>query len=320
MQDANPSVKAEEADDEPAQDERTTWYSKWEWRAWRNEATLRGLPLAAKGLVIEVQSLMFDATPRGHLLINGRPPTLTQIACQVGAPPGQVRQLMAAIEEAGVFSRTPEGVLYSRRMVREERIRSRNRTNGKGGGNPELLRKKRAQTVEKPTETEATAPVSVNPLCGTPVKAESEIESESEKEVPKAAPSARRAAEQADLPLDIRTTLFREGVAILRRRIGMSDSAARSFIGKLLRITEDDAARVMAKLRDADDLNPPDLRAWLIAACGGKREGQRSPPRMSAAERNRREVMEDLGLLADGPSSYDASGPVIDHDTFMGVA
>jgi hypothetical protein len=48
--------------------------------------------------------------------------------------------LVAELEEHGVFSRTSEGVIYSRRMVRDLAKRQADVENGRKGGNPRLNR------------------------------------------------------------------------------------------------------------------------------------------------------------------------------------
>ena len=62
-------------------------------------------------------ALMHEATPYGHLLVSGRSPTDAQLAVLVGATPDQIPELLGELESAGVFSRTREGVIYSRKMT-----------------------------------------------------------------------------------------------------------------------------------------------------------------------------------------------------------
>jgi hypothetical protein len=87
---------------------------------------------------MEMLALMHEADPYGHLLINGRPPTDTQLAIQAGAPEAQIPALLVELESAGVFSKTRTGVVYSRRMTRDEKKRAVAVENGKLGGNPNL--------------------------------------------------------------------------------------------------------------------------------------------------------------------------------------
>jgi hypothetical protein len=74
--------------------------------------------LAARGLWIEFLGYMHEAEPYGHLLIDGRPPSIEGIAALVGRPVREVRKALAELDAQGVFSRQG-GIVYSRRMVRD---------------------------------------------------------------------------------------------------------------------------------------------------------------------------------------------------------
>lgn len=106
---------------------------------WRSNLKLRGCTPAARCLWIEMMCLMHEAEPYGHLLVDGQPPTPTELGevASVG-PAWQIPYLLDMLEAAGLFSRTAEDVIYSPLMVREERRRQVARRNGKAGGNPKL--------------------------------------------------------------------------------------------------------------------------------------------------------------------------------------
>jgi hypothetical protein len=91
-------------------------WSKWWWADHRGDPAVRMCGLAARGLWIELQALMF---PSGYLLVNDKQPTARQIAGLVGAALKEIEQLLAELEAAGVFSRTAAGTIYCRRMVRD---------------------------------------------------------------------------------------------------------------------------------------------------------------------------------------------------------
>ncbi len=82
--------------------------------------------------------IMADATPKGHLLVNGRPPTDRQLASVFGLPEKDARSYLKELEDAGVFSRTADGVIFNRRMVRDRAASERAVADGKRGGNPNL--------------------------------------------------------------------------------------------------------------------------------------------------------------------------------------
>lgn len=106
---------------------------------WRKEPALSSCSLAARGLWIEMICIAHESDEYGHMSINGRPMTMPQIARMVGEDQATVDRLLAELEDAGVFSRTAAGTVYSRRMVRDERIRNVRAAAGKMGGNPALV-------------------------------------------------------------------------------------------------------------------------------------------------------------------------------------
>lgn len=101
---------------------------------WRRDTALQTCPLEARGLWWELCCVMHDGDPYGHLAIRGRPITDDRAAAMIGIPVAQYRRLLVELEEAGVPSRTEDGVLYSRRMVRDEHIRTVRAAAGSKGG------------------------------------------------------------------------------------------------------------------------------------------------------------------------------------------
>lgn len=109
---------------------------------WLKDPTLRSVSLAARGLWIDLLCLMSESERRGYLQdANGGPLDEKRIARMTGCAPQTAKKLLRELEDCGVFSRTEtEGIIYSRRMVRDEQIRQQNRANGSMGGNPALKR------------------------------------------------------------------------------------------------------------------------------------------------------------------------------------
>lgn len=107
---------------------------------WRADPRLRMCSLAARGLWIDLISYMHEGEPYGHFTIDGVMPEVADIASLIGRPVAEVRRALDELEARQVFSRTEDGVIYSRRMVRDNARDERDRKNGKGGGNPNLKR------------------------------------------------------------------------------------------------------------------------------------------------------------------------------------
>jgi len=114
--------------------------------------------MAARGLWIEMIALMHEAVPYGHLFVSGHSPTDAQLAVLAGAPPDQVPDLLGELESAGVFSRTKEGVIYSRKMTRTAKKAAIARKNGKNGGNPSLRNQSEITASDNQTPTKEDKP------------------------------------------------------------------------------------------------------------------------------------------------------------------
>jgi hypothetical protein len=105
---------------------------------WRADPRLRMCSLSARGLWIDLISYMHEGVPYGHLTIDGVVPDLSDLSALVGRPVAEVRKAISELETKQIFSRTENGAIYSRRMVRDRAKADRDRENGKGGGNPHL--------------------------------------------------------------------------------------------------------------------------------------------------------------------------------------
>ena len=104
---------------------------------WRADPALRACSIAARGLWIEMLCVMHEA--EGYLSVNGNPLGAKLLASLVGVSHRECEKLLCELTEFAVFSVTEEGVIYSRRIVRDLAKAAIDRDNGKGGGNPKLL-------------------------------------------------------------------------------------------------------------------------------------------------------------------------------------
>lgn len=125
---------------------------KWYFADWASDPRLRLCSLAARGLWMEMLAVMDEARPRGHLIIEGHVPTDAQLAILAAAPAEQIPELIAELETWKAFSRTAKGVIYSRRMVRDEKMTKTARDNGKRGGNPTLSKTKEKSSADNPPD------------------------------------------------------------------------------------------------------------------------------------------------------------------------
>ena len=105
----------------------------------RRDTNVQGCSYAARGLWGEMMNLMHDGEPYGHLTTGGKGMTDAQLASMTGGQLPLVRKLLKELAEAKVYTRTATGVIYCRRMVKDEATRRQKKANGKLGGNPRLL-------------------------------------------------------------------------------------------------------------------------------------------------------------------------------------
>lgn len=105
---------------------------------WQSDHRLRSCSGAARGLWIEMLCIMHSAEPCGYLLVAGTPPSIALLGTLAGLPEREVKRSLDELRVAGVFSVLDDGVIYSRRIVRDVEKAARDKENGKGGGNPRL--------------------------------------------------------------------------------------------------------------------------------------------------------------------------------------
>lgn len=89
---------------------------------WRADSDLAFCSLAARGLWIEMLCIMHGCTPYGHLTKNGQPMSVKDLSLLVKSDPEEVSVLLKQLAEANVFSTTNNGIIFSRRMVRTNKL------------------------------------------------------------------------------------------------------------------------------------------------------------------------------------------------------
>jgi hypothetical protein len=140
---------------------------------WEGDVALRVVSLSAQGLWMRLICAMHRSEPYGHLTMNGRSMSVRQVASLSSIGEREAKKLLEELENAGVLSRTAEGVIFSRRMVRDRAVSEAGRENGRAGGNPNLKGKS-----EEPLKG------GVNPHPkGGPNLLEAEAEAEAEAEI-----------------------------------------------------------------------------------------------------------------------------------------
>jgi hypothetical protein len=139
---------------------------------WRKDPALRVCSIAARGLWIDMMALMHEGEPYGHLVVNGEAVSDAQLARLIGESVAVVRRLVKELESRNVFSRTESGVIFSRRMVADEHIRTVRAESGKLGGNPAL--KDKGKDKQKDNQTSKQIPTPSVAVAGSVAVSSSE--------------------------------------------------------------------------------------------------------------------------------------------------
>jgi hypothetical protein len=148
---------------------------------WRKDMGLQSCSVAARGLWMDMMCIAHECEPYGHLTVNGKAMTPAQIGRHCGLTEKEAAKLVAELEDAGVFSRTADGVIYSRRMVADEDLRNRRAKggeagsehghkgaeHGKKGGRPPKARGVSEPPLEPPPSSSSSSSSSPSGLRGT---------------------------------------------------------------------------------------------------------------------------------------------------------
>jgi hypothetical protein len=210
---------------------------------WRSDPRLRMCSAAARGMWIEMICLMHEATPYGHLLIHGQSPNEAQLASLTGIPAAELPHLVAELERLGVFSRTKEGVIYSRKLVRMASRAAKARRNGKLGGNPSLRKDDEKDESVNPQDKGGDKPQIPEPIY-------------------QRLPDADASGTAGGAPVDFTKEVFDRGVAYLGRH-GEAERRARALIGLWRKQVGD--TETFNALRDAAREGITEPVAWITA-------------------------------------------------------
>lgn len=90
---------------------------------WLSDERLRCCTLEARGLWIDMLCLMAKADRFGYLCLGSKPIGAEEISRIAGIPIDKTQELLKELELLGVFSEQ-DGVIYSRRLLREAEVRN----------------------------------------------------------------------------------------------------------------------------------------------------------------------------------------------------
>lgn len=117
---------------------------------WRKDPGIQALDFESRGVWFEILCLMNESEQRGKLTLKGEAMPTEALARILGISVKLLETVTEKLLKYGVASRETEtGVLFNRRMVRDEQTRKKRAEAGKLGGNPVLLNLR--QTSKQPS-------------------------------------------------------------------------------------------------------------------------------------------------------------------------
>lgn len=147
------------------------------------------------------------------------------------------------------------------RRIKDRERKARWRKGRDGGGDGEAAQEERGRDAGE-TGTGASPSASRDGSVRVDRTGQDRTGQEEEKE-----PSSLRSDGAVPARPDVRTELFRSGLAEVRRLTGMPDGRARALLGKCLKAAEDNASTVSDAIRRCADHRPADAVPWLLQAC-----------------------------------------------------
>lgn len=228
---------------------------------WRKDSALQSCSTAAKGLWIEMMCIAHECSPYGVLSINGKAMTAPQIARLAGETEKVAAKLIAELEGAGVLSRTEQGAIYSRRMVKDEQVREARAKGGEAGAEHGAKGAEHGAKGGRPPKENPPSETSEGGLKGgyspenKPPPSTSSSSSSSKHSVANAT-GGKPPADPADI-------IFSYGTNLLVNA-GSTEKNARSFLGKLrMHYGDEDIVNTLRECLKAKPLQPLE---WLAAA------------------------------------------------------
>jgi hypothetical protein len=121
-------------------------------QSWFGDRNLRLCSAAARGVWIDLLLVMHqDGKPYGHLAKDGVAMDLYDLAETCRVTVDGLREILEELERREVFSRRANGVIFSRKLVRDANVRANAKVSGSLGGNPVLRKRNTVKGDDNPS-------------------------------------------------------------------------------------------------------------------------------------------------------------------------
>lgn len=115
---------------------------------WRSDIKVQSLSFHDKGIWWEMLMVMHESEERGKLVMNGKPMPDEMVAKLISCDLKTYRKCLSSLLLLGVCY-LENGVIFNKRMVKDEEIRKVRKSAGSLGGNPVLLNQTDKQDVNQ---------------------------------------------------------------------------------------------------------------------------------------------------------------------------
>jgi len=117
---------------------------------WRKDPGIQALDYFEKGVWMEMLFIMHESNSRGFLKINDRKIDKKVLSKMLGLTLKKTEKTLKTLYDFGIYSVDDNDVIYSRRMVKDEKLIEIRRAAGRQGGSP-LLKQTDKQTRKQMT-------------------------------------------------------------------------------------------------------------------------------------------------------------------------
>jgi hypothetical protein len=230
---------------------------------WRKDMALQSCSVSARGLWMDMLCIAHECEPYGYLTVNGKPMTAAQIGRHTGLTEREATKLLAELADAGVSSVNEEGVIFSRRMVRDEDLRNRRAEGGKAGSSHGIKGAEHGKKGGRPARSRGVSEPPLEPppsssSSATAIPSDADASGGTPPPPATVAPAKQAAAEPKDV-------VFGLGVPLLTGA-GVAEKNARSFLAMNAKHHGDKA--VAEALNRCANERPVEPISWLQAALG----------------------------------------------------
>jgi len=124
---------------------------------WLNDIKLQSCSLDAQGLLINLMCLMHQANPYGYLIINGSKPSDKEVARLLRLHHKTYQARLKELILYGALKQGENGIIFCKRMVEDEYLRTIRREAGKMGGSPLLKQKVKQDPKQNSTPSSSSS-------------------------------------------------------------------------------------------------------------------------------------------------------------------